>query len=128
MNKLLAVGTIAFDEIESRFGSSGRVLGGAATYIGLAASHFDVDCGLVSVIGGDFPDEYLKLLRDKNINLDGVETIADGKSFFWKGKYHDDMNGRDTLVTELNVLENFNPVVPHHYKDAEVLLLSLIHI
>ena len=127
MNKLLAVGTIAFDEIESRYGSSGRVLGGAATYIGLAASHFDVDCGLVSVIGGDFPDEYLQLLRDRNINLDGVEIKQDGKSFFWKGKYHDDMNGRDTLVTELNVLESFDPVVPDQYKESDVLLLGNLH-
>ncbi|MDG5490960.1 PfkB family carbohydrate kinase [Psychroserpens sp. SPM9] len=127
MSKLVIVGTVAFDAIETPFGKTDKILGGAATFIGLAASHFDVDAAAVSVVGGDFPQEYLDLLVNKNINIEGVEIVKDGKTFFWSGKYHNDMNSRDTLVTELNVLEHFNPVVPEAYQDAEVVMLGNLH-
>ena len=125
--KLLAVGTVAFDAIETPFGKTDKILGGAATYIGLAASVLKTDVSLVSVIGGDFPQEYLDMMTSKGINLDGVEMIKDGKTFFWSGKYHNDLNSRDTLVTELNVLENFDPKIPASAADAEVLLLGNLH-
>ena len=125
--KLLAVGTVAFDAIETPFGKTDKILGGAATYIGLAASVMKTDVSLVSVIGGDFPQEYLDMMTSKGINLDGVEMIKDGKTFFWSGKYHNDLNSRDTLVTELNVLENFDPKIPTSAADAEVLLLGNLH-
>lgn len=125
--KLLAVGTVAFDAIETPFGKTDKILGGAATYIGLAASVMKTDVSLVSVIGGDFPQEYLDMMTFKGINLDGVEMIKDGKTFFWSGKYHNDLNSRDTLVTELNVLENFDPKIPASAADAEVLLLGNLH-
>jgi len=112
MSKLVIVGTVAFDAIETPFGKTNKILGGAATYIGLSASNFNVDSAAVSVVGGDFPQEYLDLLENKNINIEGVEIVKDGKTFFWSGKYHNDMNSRDTLVTELNVLEHFNPIFP----------------
>ena len=88
--KLLSVGTVAFDAIETPFGKTDKILGGAATYIGLAASVLDTDVHLVSVVGGDFPDEYLEMMKGKNINVDGVEVVEDGKTFFWAGKYHND--------------------------------------
>jgi len=122
--KLLAVGTVAFDAIETPFGQTDKILGGAATYIGLAASALDTDVSLVSVIGGDFPQEYLDMMTSKNINVDGVEMVKEGKTFFWSGKYHNDLNSRDTLVTELNVLADFDPKVPEHSSEAEVLLLG----
>jgi len=122
--KLLAVGTVAFDAIETPFGKTDKILGGAATYIGLAASALDTDVSLVSVIGGDFPQEYLDMMTSKNINVDGVEMVKEGKTFFWSGKYHNDLNSRDTLVTELNVLADFDPKVPGHSSEAEVLLLG----
>lgn len=125
--KLLAVGTVAFDAIETPFGKTDKILGGAATYIGLSASVTKTDVGLVSVVGGDFPQEYLDMLTSKNINVDGVEIVKDGKTFFWAGKYHIDLNTRDTLVTELNVLENFDPKIPDSMQDAEVLLLGNLH-
>ncbi len=127
MAKLLIVGSLAFDAIESPFGKTDKILGGAATFIGLAASQFKLDPAIVSVVGGDFPQEYLDLLADKGINLDGVEVIKGGKTFFWSGKYHNDMNTRDTLVTELNTLADFNPVVPNGYKDADVVMLGNLH-
>ncbi|WP_040279490.1 PfkB family carbohydrate kinase [Psychroserpens damuponensis] len=127
MSKLVIVGTVAFDAIETPFGKTDKILGGAATYIGLSASNFDVDSAAVSVVGGDFPQKYLDLLSDRNVNTDGIEIVKDGKTFFWSGKYHNDMNSRDTLVTELNVLEHFNPVVPETYKDAEVVMLGNLH-
>ena len=125
--KLLAVGTVAFDAIETPFGKTDKILGGAATYIGLSAAVLKTDVSLVSVVGGDFPQEYLDLLTSKNIGIDGVEIIKEGKTFFWSGKYHNDLNTRDTLVTELNVLENFDPKVPADSADAEVLLLGNLH-
>lgn len=125
--KLLAVGTVAFDAIETPFGKTDKILGGAATYIGLAASALETEVGLVSVIGGDFPQEYLDMMTSKNINIDGVEMIKEGKTFFWSGKYHNDLNSRDTLATELNVLENFDPKIPASYADADVLMLGNLH-
>ena len=127
MSKLVIVGTVAFDAIETPFGKTDKILGGAATYIGLAASHFNVNAAAVSVVGGDFPKEYLDLLSNKNIDVTGIEIVKEGKTFFWSGKYHNDMNSRDTLVTELNTLADFNPVVPKDYKDAEVVMLGNLH-
>jgi len=127
MSKLVIVGTVAFDAIETPFGKTDKILGGAATYIGLSASNFNVDSAAVSVVGGDFPQKYLDLLKDRKVNIEGIEIIKDGKTFFWSGKYHNDMNSRDTLITELNVLEHFNPVVPENYKDAEVVMLGNLH-
>lgn len=127
MSKLVVVGTVAFDAIETPFGKTDKILGGAATFIGLAASHFNTEVGLVSVVGGDFPQEYLDMLSDRGMNIDGVEIVKDGKSFFWSGKYHNDMNSRDTLATELNVLADFNPIVPENFKNAEVVMLGNLH-
>ena len=125
--KLLAIGTIAFDAIETPFGKTDKILGGAATYIGLSASVLNTDVSLVSVVGGDFPQDYLDLLSKRNINIDGVEIIPEGKTFFWSGKYHNDLNSRDTMTTELNVLENFDPKIPEHCQNHEILLLGNLH-
>lgn len=127
MSKLVIVGTVAFDAIETPFGKTDKILGGAATFIGLAASQFDVDSAAVSIVGGDFPQEYLELLSNRNINIDGVEIVKEGKTFFWSGKYHNDMNTRDTLATELNVLADFNPDVPKTYRNADVVMLGNLH-
>ena len=127
MSKLLIVGTVAFDAIETPFGKTDKILGGAATYIGLSAANFEVPKAIVSVVGNDFPKEYIQLLKDKNIDTTSLEVVKDGKTFFWKGKYHNDMNSRDTLETQLNVLENFSPVVPDNFKDAEVVMLGNLH-
>lgn len=127
MSKLLAVGTLAYDAIETPFDCTEKTLGGSVSYIALAASNFNIDIGIVSVIGGDFEEKHLDLLRSKNIDLSGVEKIQDGKTFFWSGRYHNDMNSRDTLVTELNTLADFDPKVPENFKDAEVLLLGNLH-
>ncbi|NNK39875.1 MAG: sugar kinase [Winogradskyella sp.] len=127
MSKLVIVGTVAFDAIETPFGKTDKILGGAGTFIGLAASNFDIDSAVVSVVGGDFPEKYLDLMSNKNIDISGIEIIKEGKTFFWSGKYHNDMNSRDTLITELNVLENFEPKVPESYKDSEVVMLGNLH-
>ncbi|GAA4801376.1 PfkB family carbohydrate kinase [Litoribaculum gwangyangense] len=127
MSKLVIVGTIAFDAIETPFGKTDKILGGAATFIGLAASHFKINAAAVSVVGGDFPQEYLNLLKDRNIDIEGVDIVKEGKTFFWSGKYHNDMNTRDTLITELNTLADFKPVVPENYRDAEVVMLGNLH-
>ncbi len=128
MNKLLIVGTVAFDAIETPFGKTDKILGGAATYIGLSAANFTaVNSAIVSVVGDDFPEEYIKLLSDRNINVEGLEVVQGGKTFFWSGKYHNDMNTRDTLDTQLNVLENFNPVVPEAYKNSDIIMLGNLH-
>ena len=124
---LLTVGTVAFDKLESPFGKTDKILGGAATYIGMASSLLGVDTAIVSVVGGDFPQEYIDLLISKGINLDGLEIVKEGKTFFWEGKYHNDLNTRDTLATELNVLETFNPVVPQDRKSPDVLMLGNLH-
>jgi sugar/nucleoside kinase (ribokinase family) len=123
-NKLLVIGTIAYDAIETPFGKTGRILGGCATYIGLAASQFDTQCGLVSVIGDDFEDTHLDLLKGVGLDLAGVVSIPGEKTFFWSGKYHNDLNSRTTLETQLNVLTKFKPVVPDHFKDASIVLLG----
>ena len=127
MNKLLIVGTVAFDAIETPFGKTDKILGGAATFIGLSASHFNVKSGIVSIVGEDFPQEYLDLLTARNIDISGIEIVKGGKTFFWSGKYHNDLNSRDTLATELNVLADFNPVVPQDFKDADVVMLGNLH-
>ena len=127
MGKLLIVGTVAFDAIETPFGKTDKILGGAGTFIGLSASHFELESGLISVVGGDFPEEYLQILRDKNIDTSGVERIKEGKTFFWSGKYDYNLDTRETLVTDLNVLADFNPVVPENFKDCEFLMLGNLH-
>jgi sugar/nucleoside kinase (ribokinase family) len=127
MGKLLIVGTVAFDAIETPFGKTDKILGGAATFIGLAASQFNVHSGIVSIVGDDMPAAYLNLLANKNIDISGIEIVEGGKTFFWKGKYHNDLNVRDTLATELNVLADFNPVVPENFKDADVVMLGNLH-
>lgn len=127
MSKLLIVGTVAFDAIETPFGKTDKILGGAGTYIGLSAAHFNVDAAVVSVVGDDFPQEYLDLLTKHNVNIEGIEVVKGGKTFFWSGRYHNDLNSRDTLDTQLNVLADFNPVVPEAYKDAEVVMLGNLH-
>ncbi|MBK0369485.1 PfkB family carbohydrate kinase [Flavobacterium agrisoli] len=127
MNKLLIVGTVAFDAIETPFGKTDKILGGAATYIGLSASFFNLQSAIVSVVGDDFPQEHLDLLTSKNIDISGIEIVKGGKTFFWSGLYHNDLNSRDTLVTELNVLAEFQPKVPQNYKDADVVMLGNLH-
>ncbi len=127
MNKLLAVGTVAFDAIETPFGKTDRILGGSGTFVGLAASQFGVKTGIVSVVGGDFPSSHIEMMNSKGIDTKGIEIIKEGKTFFWSGKYHNDMNSRDTLITELNVLENFTPVVPDEFKDAAIVMLGNLH-
>ena len=127
MSKLLAVGTVAFDAIETPFGKTDKILGGSGTFVGLAASQFGVKTGVVSVVGGDFPKSYLDMMENKGIDISGIEIIKEGKTFFWSGKYHNDMNSRDTLITELNVLEHFKPIVPESFKDAEIVMLGNLH-
>ncbi|MBF4483778.1 PfkB family carbohydrate kinase [Flavobacterium sp. CSZ] len=127
MNKLLIVGTVAFDAIETPFGKTDKILGGAATYIGLSASFFNLQSAIVSVVGDDFPQEHLDLLTSRNIDISGIEIVKGGKTFFWSGLYHNDLNSRDTLVTELNVLADFQPKVPQNYKDADVVMLGNLH-
>jgi sugar/nucleoside kinase (ribokinase family) len=121
---LLVVGTMAFDAIETPFGKSDKIIGGAATYIAWSASNFYTPIKQISVVGYDFPAEEMKALENRGVHLEGVEVKKDQKSFFWSGKYHMDMNTRDTLDTQLNVLENFNPVVPDSYQDCEFLMLG----
>lgn len=127
MNKLLIVGTVAFDAIETPFGKTDKILGGAATYIGLSASFFNLQSAIVSVVGDDFPQEYLDLLTERNIDISGLEVVKGGKTFFWSGRYHNDLNSRDTLDTQLNVLADFQPKVPQNFKDADVVMLGNLH-
>src|SRR5690606_41643356 len=122
----LVVGSVAFDTIETPFGKAERVIGGSATFISLTASYFTNDVKLIGIVGNDFPQEEIKFLSSKGIDVSGLETHPDKKSFFWHGKYHFDLNTRDTLVTELNALEDFNPVVPDSFKDAEYICLGNI--
>lgn len=121
---LIAVGTVAFDKISTPFGSTDKIVGGAATYISLAASLFTKKTNLVSVIGDDFPETFLNDLKSRSINLDGLQIKKGEKSFFWEGKYHYDMNSRDTLDTQLNVLADFKPEIPESYQDCEFLMLG----
>jgi len=127
MNKLLIVGTVAFDAIETPFGKTDKILGGAGTYIGLSAAFFNLQSAIVSVVGDDFPQEYLDLLTERNIDISGLEVVKGGKTFFWSGRYHNDLNSRDTLDTQLNVLADFQPKVPENYKNADVVMLGNLH-
>jgi sugar/nucleoside kinase (ribokinase family) len=121
---LIAVGTMAFDAIETPFGKTDKIVGGSATYVAYAASNFVKPIQQISIIGYDFPKEELAELRKRGVHLDGVEVVKDKKSFFWSGRYHEDMNSRDTLVTDLNVLADFDPKVPDSYQGAEFLMLG----
>jgi sugar/nucleoside kinase (ribokinase family) len=118
---------VAFDAIETPFGKTDKILGGAGTYIGLSASFFNLQSAIVSVVGDDFPQEYLDLLTARNIDISGLEIVKGGKTFFWSGLYHNDLNSRDTLATELNVLADFQPKVPQNFKDADVVMLGNLH-
>ena len=121
---LLVVGSVAFDAIETPFGKRDRIIGGAATYITLASSYFAKPVNLVSVVGGDFPKEDIQMLQRHGANTTGLQVKEDQKSFFWSGRYHNDMNSRDTLETQLNVLGEFDPIVPESYQDCKYLMLG----
>jgi len=121
---LMTVGTVAFDDITTPFGRAEKVVGGACTYISWAGSYFINDINLVSIVGDDFPQDELDALKSRGVNLEGLEIVEGKKSFFWAGKYHDNMNKRDTLVTDLNVLADFDPVLPDSYKDSEYIMLG----
>ncbi|MEO7211515.1 PfkB family carbohydrate kinase [Mucilaginibacter sp.] len=121
---LLVIGTVAFDAIETPFGKTDKIVGGAATYAGLAASYFFDKVNIVAVVGDDFPAEEIADFNAHNINTDGLQIKVGEKSFFWSGKYHNDMNSRDTLVTDLNVLADFDPIIPESYQDCEYLMLG----
>ena len=121
---LVVVGTVAFDAIETPFGKTDKIIGGAATYIGLAASNFSNKIQLVSTVGDDFPTPYIESLNKRGIRTDGLQVHKGQKSFFWSGRYHNDMNSRDTLETELNVLADFNPVVPEEDRSADFVMLG----
>jgi sugar/nucleoside kinase (ribokinase family) len=121
---LLTVGSVAFDAIETPFGKTDKIIGGAGTYIALAASFQNNKQNIVSVVGEDFPEEMLNQLKNRNVNLEGLQIKKGEKTFFWSGKYHNDMNSRDTLVTELNVLEHFNPTIPDSYQGSDYLMLG----
>ncbi len=121
---LLVVGTVAFDEIETHRGSSGRIMGGAATYVALAASHLIDDIRVSAVVGDDFPKKYLQRFTERNIDTEGIKVVPGQKSFFWSGRYHHNMNQRDTLSTQLNVLAGFDPVLPESYRHSEYLMLG----
>jgi sugar/nucleoside kinase (ribokinase family) len=123
---LLTVGTVAFDAIETPFGKTEKIVGGAATYIAWSASYFSKRVNIVSVIGDDFDMNELEELRKRGVDTNGIEIKQGKKSFFWSGKYHLDMNSRDTLITDLNVLLEFNPIIPENYKDSDILLLGNI--
>jgi sugar/nucleoside kinase (ribokinase family) len=121
---LLTVGSVAFDAIETPFGKTDKIIGGAGTYIALSASYFTADQKIVSVVGEDFPQETLNDLKSRGISIEGIQIKKGEKTFFWAGKYHNDMNSRDTLVTELNVLEKFDPIIPESYQDVDFLMLG----
>jgi len=121
---ILVVGTVAFDAIETPFGKTDKIVGGAATYSCLAASFFTKKLNLVSVVGEDFPNEAIQMLKNKSVDTKGLQIKKGEKTFFWSGRYHNDMNTRDTLDTQLNVLENFDPIVPEHFQESEFLMLG----
>ena len=121
---LIAVGTMAFDAIETPFGKVDQIVGGSATYVAYAASNFVKPILQVSIIGYDFPKQELEDLKSRGVQLEGVEIVPDKKSFFWSGRYHEDMNSRDTLITDLNVLADFNPKIPDSYQSSEFLMLG----
>ncbi len=124
MNSLLTVGSVAFDAIETPFGKTDKIVGGAGTYISISASYFAKNQKIVSVVGDDFPQETLQDLKNRGIDIEGLQIKKGEKTFFWSGKYHNDMNSRDTLVTELNVLEDFDPIIPDSYQGSEYLMLG----
>lgn len=121
---LLVVGTVAFDAIETPFGKTDKIVGGAASYIALASSYFTKEINIVSVVGDDFPTDFMNTLKGQGVNLDGLQIKQGEKSFFWSGRYHNDMNSRDTLDTQLNVLAEFDPIVPTSYQDCDFLMLG----
>jgi sugar/nucleoside kinase (ribokinase family) len=122
--KLITVGSVAFDAIETPFGKTDKIVGGAGTFISLSSSFFVQNQGIVSVVGEDFPQETLNYMKSKGINIDGIQIKQGEKTFFWSGRYHNDMNSRDTLVTELNVLGSFDPMIPSSYQGADYLMLG----
>lgn len=122
--KIVSVGTVAFDAIETPFGKTDKIVGGACTYISLSAAYFNNSPHLISVVGEDFPNETIALFKERGINTEGLQIKNGEKTFFWSGKYHQDMNTRDTLDTQLNVLESFDPVVPNSYQDCDILMLG----
>lgn len=121
---LLTVGSVAFDAIETPFGKTDKIIGGAGTYIALSASFFNNDQYIVSVVGEDFPADMIDQLKSRNVNVEGLQVKHGEKTFFWSGKYHNDMNSRDTLITELNVLEHFDPIIPESYQGVDYLMLG----
>jgi sugar/nucleoside kinase (ribokinase family) len=121
---ILSIGTVAFDTIETPFGKAEMVVGGACTYISYAASYFTNDLNISAIVGGDFPKEEIKALEERGVNMDGLQIKEDGKTFFWSGRYHEDMNSRDTLATDLNVLDDFNPILPESYKSCKYIMLG----
>ena len=128
MSKVIVVGTLAFDTIETPYGKVERVIGGSAPFASLAAKTKNIECAVVSVVGNDFPKSYLNLIVSKGIDISEVQIEKDSKSFFWSGKYHDNMNKRDTLETQVNVLGNFNPKIPENFKNPDVLAVSYTHL
>ncbi len=124
MNKLLIVGTVAFDSIETPDNKIEKILGGAATHIGISASLFNINSSIVSVVGGDFPSEYIEMFKKRGIDVAAIEIKENGKTFFWIGKYAENMNERETIKTEVNVLADFNPVVPENYRSPNVIMLG----
>ncbi|MFY7890240.1 MAG: PfkB family carbohydrate kinase [Spirosomataceae bacterium] len=121
---LLAIGSVAFDAIETPYGKTDKIIGGAGTYISLSSSYFKTPLNLVAVVGEDFPAEYIELLKGKGVDTTGLQIKEGEKSFFWAGRYHNNMNSRDTLVTELNVLGTFDPIIPAAYQDCQYLMLG----
>ena len=121
---LLTVGTVAFDDIQTPYGHAEKVIGGACTYISWAASYFTDDIRLTSIVGADFPQDEIKELESRGVSMEGLKIVADGKTFFWAGKYHENMNQRDTLQTDLNVLDDFDPELPSSYKDSKYVMLG----
>lgn len=121
---LLIIGTVAFDAIETPFGKTDKIVGGSATYVGLSATKLGQKPKLIAVVGDDFPQDSIRMMNDKGFDLEGLQIKKGEKTFFWSGKYHNDMNSRDTLITELNVLESFDPVIPESYQDCEYLMLG----
>ena len=122
--KIVSVGTVAFDAIETPFGKTDKIVGGACTYISLSAAYFNNSPHLISVVGEDFPNKTIALFKERGINTEGLQIKNGEKTFFWSGKYHQDMNTRDTLDTQLNVLESFDPIVPNSYQDCDILMLG----
>ena len=124
MSKIIIVGTLAFDTIETPFGKVERVLGGSAPFATLAAKTKDIECAIISIVGNDFPKKYIDIFKDKGIDVSQVQIDKNGKTFFWEGRYHENMKSRDTLDTQVNVLEKFNPVLPDNFKEIDVLVLG----